>query len=83
MIMTTKIDLKSALCGLALGVLAMLAIGATGPTNAIGKYQIATGAGFVTIVDTTTGQAWGANLSAPPPGFQGVPAGFWDKKDQN
>jgi hypothetical protein len=83
MIMTTKIDLKSALCGLALGILAMLAIGASGSPNAVGKYQVATGAGFVTIIDTTTGQAWGANLSAPPPGFQGIPGGFWDKKTQD
>jgi hypothetical protein len=79
-IMNAKIDLKSALCGLVVGILAMLAIGASEAPNAIGKYQVASGAGFVTIVDTTTGQAWGANLASPPPGFQTIQPGFWDKK---
>jgi len=76
--MTTKIDLKSALCGLALGILAMLAIGASGSPNAVGRSQVASSASFVTIIDTTTGQAWGANLSAPSPGVLGVPIGFWE-----
>ncbi|HVM50082.1 MAG TPA: hypothetical protein VMU04_18785 [Candidatus Acidoferrum sp.] len=78
--MNTQIDLKSALVGLGVGVLIMLAVGAAGPATDVGRYQACTGAGFVTIIDTTTGQAWGANLSAPVPGFQGVPGGFWDKK---
>jgi hypothetical protein len=74
--MTTKIDLKSALCGLAVGVLAMLAIGAAESSNAIGRYQVAGGAGSFTIVDTVTGQAWGANTAS----LQGAQPGFWDKK---
>jgi hypothetical protein len=76
--MNTKIDLKSALCGLAVGVLAMLAIGAATPSNAIGRYQVASGSGFVTIIDTTTGRAWGANLTTP--GVQTMYQGFWDQK---
>jgi hypothetical protein len=78
--MNTKIDLKSALCGLAVGVLAMLAIGAATPSNAIGRYQVASGSGFVTIIDTTTGRAWGANLATPAPGFQTIQPGFWEPK---
>jgi hypothetical protein len=76
--MNTKIDLKSALCGLAVGVLAMLVIGAATPSNAIGRYQVASGSGFVTIIDTTTGRAWGANLASP--GWAKIDAGFWESK---
>jgi hypothetical protein len=74
--MHTKIDLKSALCGLALGVLAMLVIGAAEPSNQPGRYQVAGGAGSFAVVDTVTGQVWAANtasLNAPQPGF-------WEKK---
>ncbi len=74
--MNTKIDLKSALCGLAVGVLGMLAIGAAESPNSIGRYQVAGGAGSFTIVDTVTGQAWGANTAS----LQGPQSGFWDKK---
>ena len=77
--MNTKIDLKSAVFGLILGILAMLALGST-TGEPVGRYQVAGGAGFFTIVDTTTGKAWGANFAAPAPGFQGVQAGYWDKK---
>jgi hypothetical protein len=76
--MNTKIDLKSALCGLAVGILAMLAMGAVAPSNGTGRYQIASGAGFVTVIDTTTGRVWGANLASP--GFQAIQPGFWDPK---
>jgi hypothetical protein len=76
--MNTKIDLKSALCGLAVGILAMLAIGASNSSNPIGRYYIASGSGFVTVLDTTTGQVWGANLATP--GWQSIHPNFWDKK---
>ena len=78
--MNTRIDLKSALCGLVVGVLAMLAMGATESLTPVGRYQVAAGAGFFTIVDTATGQAWGANLASPAPGYQGIGTGFWDRK---
>ncbi len=74
--MNMKIDLKSALCGLAVGVLAMLAIGAGEQSGQIGRYQIAGGAGAFTIVDSITGQAWCANVAS----IQTMPAAFWDKK---
>jgi len=79
--MKIQIDLKSALCGLVVGVLAMFAIGAADSSNPAGKYQVTTGSGFVVIIDTSTGQAWGANLAAPIPGFQKVDKGFWDSKE--
>ncbi len=74
--MNTKIDLKSALCGLAVGVLAMLAMGAGESSNSVGRYQVAGGAGSFVVLDTTTGQAWGANTAS----LQGIPPNFWDKK---
>ncbi len=73
--MNTKLDLKSTLCGLAVGVLGMLAIGAGDSSSPTGRYQIAGGAGSFAIVDTATGQAWVANTTA----VQGTP-GFWEKK---
>ena len=58
--MKTQIDIKSALCGLVVGVLAMLAIGAGTSSNEVGRYQISSGASFSVMVDTKTGQAWGS-----------------------
>ena len=62
--MNKNIDLKSVLCGLAVGVLAMLAIGAANSTpHQVGRYQV-TGAGTPSVfvmVDTVTGRAWMGN----------------------
>jgi len=64
--MKTKMDIKSALCGLAVGVLAMLAIGAGESTSTGGKYQVVTfmagGQANAMMIDTTTGKVWGVNL---------------------
>ncbi|MBE0540117.1 MAG: hypothetical protein IH623_01840 [Verrucomicrobia bacterium] len=76
--MNSKIDFKSALCGLAVGVLAMLAIGAGEPSNPVGRYQTAAGFGFFMTVDTATGQAWLANVSAQQ--LRGIPADFFEKR---
>ena len=56
--MKVNIDFKSALCGLILGVLAMLAIGAEAPSNVLGRYQVSAGPNLGIILDTKTGQAW-------------------------
>lgn len=77
-----KIDLKSAVVGLLVGVVAVFAMGAGEPGSTIGKYQIAGGSGFFVIVDTETGKSWAANLASPVPGFQSVHPGFWDKKPE-
>ena len=58
-----KTNIKSALAGLALGVAAMLAMGAGG-SNPVGRFQVAGGTGVVTILDTVTGRAWVANVTA-------------------
>ncbi|MCW5552649.1 MAG: hypothetical protein KIS67_10895 [Verrucomicrobiae bacterium] len=77
--MNSKIDFKSALGGLAVGVLAMLAIGATdGSSNRTGRFQTAGGAGFFITTDTVTGQSWFANVSAA--NMTHVDKGFFDKK---
>jgi hypothetical protein len=60
--MNTKIDLKSALCGLAVGILVMLATGAAFPSSPM-RYQIAGAANYFMVVDTTTGQVWGGNFN--------------------
>jgi hypothetical protein len=60
--MNMKIDLKSALCGLAVGVLAMLVIGATISTPP-GRFQYAGAPPVFLLVDTTTGQVWTANFA--------------------
>jgi hypothetical protein len=61
--MKIQIDLKSALCGLIIGVAAMFAIGAGTSSNPVGRFQVETGAsaingGYAIILDTQTGQAW-------------------------
>lgn len=60
--MKITIDLKSALCGLAIGLVAMLLIGAGTSSNSVGRYKIVTGTsdgkGFALILDTQTGQVW-------------------------
>jgi hypothetical protein len=62
--MKTQIDLKSAVCGLVLGVLTMFVIGA-GESSSIpvGRYQVAVGSISSVIVDTATGQSWANNLA--------------------
>jgi hypothetical protein len=64
--MNTKMDLKSALAGLGLGFLGALAIGAASPAPPIpiGRYQVAGTGDHGLILDTATGQAWRAFLSA-------------------
>lgn len=58
--MKIQIDLKSAMCGVIIGVVAMLALGSdSSPSNQIGRYQVSSGAeDAAVIVDTVTGRAW-------------------------
>jgi hypothetical protein len=56
--MKVNIDFKSALCGLGIGVLGMLAIGA-GTANEVGRYQVSAAHDLGIILDTKTGRAWG------------------------
>lgn len=56
--MKTSIDIRSALIGLAIGVLVTLAIAATSSPGSIGRYQIAGTGNHGLIIDTATGQVW-------------------------
>jgi len=65
--MKIQIDLKSAVCGLIIGVAAMFALGAdSSPSSESGRYQISAGSGLAFIVDSTTGQAWVYNSGSGP-----------------
>ena len=56
--MKTQINFKSAFCGLAVGILITLAIGAGTYSNEIGRYQIATEGNIALVIDTKTGKVW-------------------------
>ena len=60
--MKAHLDLKSARCGLVIGIFAMLLIGAGTSTpsgNETGRYQVATEGNVALLVDTQTGKVWG------------------------
>lgn len=51
--------IKNMLIGAALGALIVLSFGAaTTQTSPYGRYQLATGDGYIFKIDTTTGQVW-------------------------
>ena len=76
--MNKKIEIKSALIGVAVGVVATLAIGASSPrATTVGRYQIGGTASHGLIIDSATGQAWSAYL----PQQSGKTDGdFWTSK---
>lgn len=63
--MNSKIDFKSALLGLVLGVMATAAIGAATISPAqVGRYQISGTGNQGLVLDTVTGQVWSAYFSS-------------------
>jgi hypothetical protein len=77
--MNLKIDRKSALCGLAIGVIITLGIGAAdSPSNAVGRYQVAGSLNYFLIIDTATGKVWTGNF--PSNGSRGADADFFEPK---
>jgi hypothetical protein len=76
--MKAQIDIKSVLCGVAIGVLAVFAIGAATSSNENGRYQVSTGQVTSVIVDTRTGQAWGYGPQTTSQ--YKSDANFWDSK---
>jgi hypothetical protein len=74
-----KIDLKSALCGIVVGVLAVLVIAAETSPHQTGKYQIAGSLNYFLIIDTQTGKVWTGNF--PSNGSRPVDVGFFDIKE--
>jgi len=72
-----KMDTKSTLFGLFVGVVAMVAIAAAENTSApVGRYQATAASGFVVILDTQTGKAWGTTTPDVPTTHDG----FWEEK---
>src|ERR1051326_6366708 len=62
--MKKQIDIKSALIGLLTGIIAMLALGASSSSPALGRYQVGGTASQGFVVDTATGQVW--TMYTPP-----------------
>ena len=56
--MNTKIDIKSALVGLGIGVLVTLSVAAASWSGPVGRYQVAGTGNHGLILDTETGQVW-------------------------
>ena len=56
--MNTKIDIKSAVIGLSVGVLITLGVAAASSSSPVGRYQIAGTGNNGLIIDTVTGQVW-------------------------
>jgi hypothetical protein len=77
--MKASIDIKSALAGLVVGVLAVFAIGAGGPSDHVGRYRVSIGpAGNAMLVDTTTGKVWAAGQNTAQ--LRQTDAEFYDSK---
>ncbi len=77
--MNNKIDLKSSVVGICVGVLLTLALGAAdSDPNPGRRFQCSASDSFLLIVDTVTGQAWA--LAPRGVSITGSPAGFFDKK---
>jgi hypothetical protein len=82
--MKIQIDLKSAVCGLAIGIAAMFVMGADSKSGEVGRFQIShtssgNGGDYITIIDTKTGEVW-----SHPAGTEGMGQAklqnFWKAK---
>jgi len=68
--MRNKTNIRTLLIGTALGALLVLSIAAaTTQTSAYGRFQLATGEGYIFKIDTTTGQVWKSFTTNPSAGF--------------
>ncbi len=76
--MNIKIDIKSAMVGLVLGMLVMLIIGAAAPPASVGRYQISGTSGHGMVLDTATGEVWTKHL---PVDRGGVDVNFSNPKN--
>ena len=79
--MKSRIDLKSAVLGLGIGVLAIIAVAAgEKPQSQIGRYQLGGNqVGPTLMIDTVTGQVWGINSTTAQ--LRNDPD-FFTRKDQ-
>ena len=57
--MKKNIEIKSVLIGVFIGIVAMVAMGASSSqTSAVGRYQLGGTASHGLLIDTVTGQVW-------------------------
>jgi hypothetical protein len=56
--MKTQIDIKSALLGLAFGVVVTFCVAAAGAGGSVGRYQITASNEHGLVLDTATGKVW-------------------------
>ena len=78
--MKAKIDFKSAVLGLGIGVAATLGVGAMASGQGpVGRYQIAGASGHGLVIDTATGRVWQAFLpqesGSTDPDFAAIKSG--------
>lgn len=62
--MNTKIDIKSMLLGLSLGVLVMVAVAAASSPGQVGRFQLGSTNNQGLVIDTATGQVWSTYFSS-------------------
>lgn len=79
-------SIKDILLGVLLCAVIVLCVAAA-ESRSGGRYQISTGQGYAFVIDTETGQVWGANVIGVPgvggeTALRGAQPGFWDKKPQ-
>jgi len=81
--MKIQIDLKSAVCGLAVGIAIMLVVGADSYSKETGRYQISHagdgGNSFITVIDTKTGEVWSHGTGTDGMGNTKL-QNFWNPK---
>ena len=75
--MNTKIEIKSAVIGLGVGVLVTLGIAAASSSGSIGRYQVGGTGSHGLVIDTATGQVWRSYL---PPNDGGTDGDFFKAK---
>jgi hypothetical protein len=60
--MNSKIEIKSVILGLGVGVLVMLGVAATSSSPSFGRYQLVAVGSHGLIIDTDTGRVWEASF---------------------
>ena len=79
-IMNTKIDFKSSLGGLCVGVLATFVIGAATSPNSVGRYHFGGAGPQYFLVDTATGQVWTYDTQQAGVPRRGTDPNFFEPK---
>ncbi len=62
--MNIRIDIKSALFGLGVGILIALGVAAASSPGTVGRYQLASTGNHGLVIDTATGRVWSAYFAS-------------------